>query len=180
MASAKGMNNGNRQKQAAARLLMEQALRHRAEGMTLSQIATAMSLKSPQHASLLIQKGLKLTIEEPAENLRAIEIARLDGMMAECLKVMKAYHIVVNQGVAVRDPRFQFDPEEHEDGSVPEDALLRDTGPVLSAVDRLLKISERRSKLLGLDAPKRTELSGPEGGDIPITEVRRVIIDPKR
>jgi len=34
------------------------------------------------------------------------------------------------------------------------------------AVDRVLRIMERRSKYLGLDAPVRRELSGPEGGPI--------------
>lgn len=34
------------------------------------------------------------------------------------------------------------------------------------AVDRVLRIQERRAKYLGLDAPSRRELSGPEGGPI--------------
>jgi vacuolar-type H+-ATPase subunit H len=35
-----------------------------------------------------------------------------------------------------------------------------------AAVDRMLKIMERRAKLLGLDAPERRELSGAGGGPI--------------
>lgn len=31
------------------------------------------------------------------------------------------------------------------------------------AIDRLLRIAERRAKLLGLDAPTKTETSGPDG-----------------
>jgi hypothetical protein len=31
------------------------------------------------------------------------------------------------------------------------------------AIDRALRIMERRARLLGLDAPTRGELSGPEG-----------------
>jgi hypothetical protein len=34
------------------------------------------------------------------------------------------------------------------------------------AIARLLSIMDRRAKLLGLDAPSRRELSGPEGGPI--------------
>lgn len=43
-------------------------------------------------------------------------------------------------------------------------------GNVLPAVDRLLKIAERRAKLLGLDAPKqhKAEVSGPDGGPVPV------------
>ena len=36
----------------------------------------------------------------------------------------------------------------------------------MEAIDRVLKIIERRSKLLGLDAPKRTELTGLDGGPL--------------
>lgn len=45
---------------------------------------------------------------------------------------------------------------------------------VLGAVDRVLKISERRAKLLGLDAP--VKLAGPTGGAI---VTRQDGIDPK-
>lgn len=36
----------------------------------------------------------------------------------------------------------------------------------LGAIDRALKIMERRAKLLGLDAPEKTEVSGPGGASI--------------
>ena len=39
------------------------------------------------------------------------------------------------------------------------------------AIDRMIKIMERRSKLLGLDAPARKELSGPDGGPIKVENV---------
>jgi hypothetical protein len=38
------------------------------------------------------------------------------------------------------------------------------------AVEVLLKVEDRQAALLGLDAPKRTELSGPEGGAIQIDQ----------
>lgn len=43
-------------------------------------------------------------------------------------------------------------------------------GNVLPAIDRLVKISERRAKLLGLDAPVRhkAEVSGPGGEPVPV------------
>ena len=36
----------------------------------------------------------------------------------------------------------------------------------LGAIDRILRIAERRARLWGLDAPVRTEVSGPEGGPL--------------
>ena len=38
----------------------------------------------------------------------------------------------------------------------------------LPAIDRVIRLMERRAKLLGLDAPEQTELSGPGGGVIPV------------
>jgi hypothetical protein len=35
-----------------------------------------------------------------------------------------------------------------------------DDGPVLSAIDRLVRISESRRKLLGLDQPAKMNVSG--------------------
>lgn len=35
-----------------------------------------------------------------------------------------------------------------------------------AAVDQILKIMQRRAKLLGLDAPTKREVSGPEGGPL--------------
>ncbi|MFE9770674.1 hypothetical protein ACFYOV_03110 [Streptomyces sp. NPDC005931] len=41
----------------------------------------------------------------------------------------------------------------------------------LAAIDRTLRIMERRARLLGLDMPVRTELSGPDGGAVQIESV---------
>lgn len=38
-----------------------------------------------------------------------------------------------------------------------------------TAVDRVLKIMERRARLIGLDAPKRQEVTGADGGEIQIS-----------
>jgi hypothetical protein len=38
----------------------------------------------------------------------------------------------------------------------------------LRSIETALKISDRRSKLNGWDAPVRTELSGPDGGAVPL------------
>ncbi len=46
----------------------------------------------------------------------------------------------------------------------------------LRAVDRLVKISERRTKLRGVDAPEKVEVSGPDGAAIAL-EVDRMSPD---
>ncbi|MFD8597518.1 hypothetical protein ACFV1L_21200 [Kitasatospora sp. NPDC059646] len=40
----------------------------------------------------------------------------------------------------------------------------------LPAIDRALRIMERRARLRGLDRPLRTEISGPDGGPIEVTD----------
>ena len=182
-AAGRGYNIGNCKKQAASRLVAAEALELRAKGLTLAQVAKELGLSSPQAASKLIQSSLRKIIEEPAAQLVKMETARLDMLWREAIKVMDSYHIVISNGQAVMDPRYvleieALEGEEGQLGAIPSEALLRDTGPVLAAIDRLLKIQERRARLLGLDAPKKMELGGPDGGPIPITEVRRVIIDP--
>ena len=41
----------------------------------------------------------------------------------------------------------------------------------LKAIDRALRIEERRSRLLGLDAPLKQELSGPDGEPIKVIKI---------
>jgi hypothetical protein len=43
------------------------------------------------------------------------------------------------------------------------------------AVDRVLRIQERRAKYLGLDAPQRHELAGKEGGPIEYADYRAAL-----
>jgi hypothetical protein len=39
----------------------------------------------------------------------------------------------------------------------------------LKAIETVLKLMDRRAKLMGLDMPIKAELSGPDGGDIPFS-----------
>ncbi|MGI8870610.1 MAG: hypothetical protein ACR2F6_17620 [Mycobacteriales bacterium] len=64
-------------------------------------------------------------VQEPAEDLRKLELERLDRMYQAALKVLKTEHVMVQHGKIVCD----------EDGiPVPDDA------PVLAAIDRLLSV----------------------------------------
>ncbi|MFI1100280.1 hypothetical protein [Streptomyces melanogenes] len=47
----------------------------------------------------------------------------------------------------------------------------------LLAVDRTLRIMERRARLLGLDMPTRTELAGPQGGPLQIENTTLAELD---
>lgn len=53
-----------------------------------------------------------------------------------------------------------------------------DDATALAVVDRLLKVQDRRARLLGLDL-QRVELTGANGGPIAIAAIQRVIVDPR-
>jgi len=53
-----------------------------------------------------------------------------------------------------------------------------DDATALAVVDRLLKVQDRRARLLGLDL-QRVELTGANGGPIQIAAIQRVIVDPR-
>ena len=82
--------------------------------------------------------ALKQTLQEPADELRKLELERLDKLLL---------------------------------GVWPQ-AVRGNQG----SVDRALRIMERRAKLLGLDAPVKSEWSGPDGGPIEVTDARERLL----
>ncbi|GAA0501454.1 hypothetical protein [Streptomyces olivaceiscleroticus] len=56
----------------------------------------------------------------------------------------------------------QPSPVFNKDGDIVSEELD------MRAVDTVLRLMDRRAKLNGLDAPVRTELSGPDGGAVPL------------
>ena len=119
-----------------------QAARLRADGCTYQQIADQLGFSHRDLARRSVARALAATVREPADELRHLELIRLDALWVEATKVMTAEHLTVSHGKVV------------EVDGVP----LKDDGPVLSAIDRLLKIMERRAKLVGLDAPAKVEV----------------------
>lgn len=73
----------------------------------------------------------------------AIETAKLDALEQAAWQVLRARHITVQHGKIVRDE---------------DDKPIEDDAPVLQAIDRLVKIAERRSRLRGYDAPTKVEV----------------------
>ncbi len=94
--------------------------------------------------------------ERLAAHVRGGELAKLDVMERAAWRVLRARHITVQHGKIVRD----------EDG-VP----VLDDAPVLNAIDRLVRIAERRARLLGLDAPVRTKIEVTDALDAQIEQL---------
>lgn len=112
----------------------------RARGCSLQRIADELGYSDRSAARKAVERALDGTVAEDADVLRRLELARLDRLHCEALAVLETEHVIVSQGRIVRDDQGK---------AIPDDA------PVLAAIDRLLKVSDRRAKLLGLDAPAR-------------------------
>lgn len=132
-----------------------QAAALRAQGATYQAIADQLGMGHRGDAHKAVQRALSATLKEPTEALRLLEGERLDRLTEQAWEVLERRHVVVSNGRVVRrqvGTRTADDGTEH-----PVYEELLDDGPVLAAIDRLLKISERRAKLYGLDAPTKVQ-----------------------
>ena len=133
-----------------------EALRLRADNKTYQQIADALGYTNRSAARKAVERALVATVREPAEEVRELQLVQLDRLAREALAVLEREHVLVSHGRTIYA----------DDGS----AML-DDGPILSAIDRLLKIQERKAKLLGLDSPTRVEVMSLDAID---GEIRRL------
>ncbi len=138
------MAAGNSTSAAKARKLERQvkALELRRMGKGYIEIAAALGIGKSQ-AHRLVQAGLtdaRAQISGEADELRAEELSRLDGMMSGVWPAARK-------------------------GSV-------------GAIDRVLRIMERRSRLLGLDAPTKVAETDPAGNAVGPRQIE--LVAPKR
>jgi AcrR family transcriptional regulator len=117
----------------------------RLRGLSIRQIADETGM-SPSTVHRRIECEIRETVQPLAEQVRALELDRLDQLQQVALAVMNADHPLVSDGRVVRT--------ELPDGTK---VALQDHGPVLAAMDRFLKIQDRRAKLLGLDAAVKVD-----------------------
>ena len=120
----------------------KKATQMRQAGASYETIARTMGYKSASNAVQDVQRYLAETAQEATAEVRAMELARLDMLWQKAMAVLVRNHITVSNGKVIS-----------VDGK-----NLVDDGPTLAAIDRLLKIQERRAKLLGLDAPAKHEV----------------------
>ena len=116
--------------------------RLRATGIGFPEIGRRLGM-SRQGAHAAHKRALREVVREAADDVRAIELDRLDTLYRTALGVMAKTHPMVQNGRVMRDA----------DGRPVEDSM-----PRLQAIDRLLRIQERRARLLGLDAPAKTDV----------------------
>jgi hypothetical protein len=131
-----------------------QAMELRIAGYGYVEIAQKLGYFGPGTAYKAVQAAIKATAAPLAGELREIEAARLDKMTKALWPFVEGH------------PAVEADPER---GIVAEPAVP----PDLDMLDRVLKIMQRRARLLGLDEPQKKDvLSG--GKPVAYTFVRPV------
>ena len=141
-----------------------EAMRLKALGWSLEEICERLELgPDTRRASAAVKRAMLTMARFAAEEHRLIELAGLDELEAIVWRELKSHHVLVSHGRVVRDD---------ETGEP-----LNDDRFVLEATDRILKIKERRAKMLGTDAPSRAEVFTVDSVDAEIarleSEVRR-------
>lgn len=111
-----------------------EACRLRSRGMSYPAIAKQLGYADPSGASKAVSRALRVTRQDAAEEVRTMELSRLDDLYERMLAIVERSHPTVSVGKVLD---------------------VEDDGPRMAAVDRLLRIQERRARLLGLDAPQR-------------------------
>lgn len=137
----------------------------RSDGWSYRKIAAELGVDvATAHAA--VQRALKATVEEPAAEVRALEIERLDQLYEATVQVLRREHVTVSQGRVVRARVLNENGSPivigHEDDGTPifREQEILDDGPTLKAVEVALKIQARRAALLGLDAERKVDVGG--------------------
>lgn len=136
----------SRAKRADTAMRRRQAIDMRMGGASYQKIADELGYTSRGAACQDVTRALEQAVAEQTQSVEAYreeELQRLDELLAEAWIILKRQHVTVSHGRLIYDDRTG-EP-------------LLDDGPTLSAIDRILKIQERRAKFLGLDAPTRVE-----------------------
>lgn len=138
-----------RSRSVATRDRDARAVELRRRNLHYRQIADQLGLKSTSAAYDAVRRGLADQHQENADEVRRMELDRLDDIARGFWRVFGTRHYVVSagKGEVVMDPT---DPQHTKP--------LVDDGPVIQAGLALIKIMERRSRYLGLDAPARTRV----------------------
>lgn len=118
------------QKRLEALERQRKALELRKFGVGFQAIADQLGYADASGAYRAVMAGLKKTLQEPADEVRKMELERLDVAMLAIQAQVRAGH--------------------------------------LAAIDKWLKIMERRARLLGLDAPAKAVVTGESGGPLEI------------
>lgn len=122
-------------------------------GRTWVEIADELGYSSRGAAYTDVQRAMQHYVAEQQEGLtvlRAEALAHLDALREVAWQILAADHPLVQGGKAVT---MEVTGPDGVMVTVP----LKDLGPKFAAMDRLLKIEERRARYLGTETPVRVQ-----------------------
>lgn len=134
-----------------------EAARMRTDGMTYKEIAKALGYASEGTAYDAAHRALTATRRDGGEDLKRVELDRLDMMYQAAMGVLRREHLAHGNGRIVYKECNSDHAETHPAVSIMDcrGIALHDSGPELAAIKTLLDIQGRRAKLEGLDSPTR-------------------------
>jgi Homeodomain-like domain len=126
----------------------------RAQGLSYRQIAARVGVSVDTAHRRVWRYYQRLPVHDVAA-AKAKQIAQLEELQLVAWKVLEEHHFVVitsgpAAGEIVRGPRL--DPDGQESG---EYGYLEDGAVILQAIDTIVRIDVRLSRLLGTEAPAR-------------------------
>jgi hypothetical protein len=136
-----------------------EAARLKAIGHSLDEIAEMLNLRNRyrpaefdvRRAAKAVQRGLFAVHNFTLDEIKLQELQSLEEMERHIWQSLRREHVLVQQGRVI----------------MIEGQAVQDERFVLEALDRILKIKERRAKYLGLDAQVRLSVEADQiGGEI--------------
>lgn len=121
------------------------AVRLRAQGASVEEIAATLGYANKGTASKAVQRALQAVVRPDVEQLRALQGDELDAIQQECWRIISTPHPKVSAS-----GRIVVDPSTGEP--------VTDPAPIVAALNTLVRVGERRAKLLGLDGPAKVEI----------------------
>jgi len=149
-----------RTEQSEARKQM--VLQARRDGKSFPQIAYENGW-TQGYVYKIYKTAMNQIIAEDVAEVRKMELERLDAATQKAMAILQTFHPLVSGGEIVRDTVEDEEGNPIGGGGRVATKKLADPSVQLAAIDKLMKIMERRARLLGLDAPAKTAFTDPSG-----------------
>lgn len=126
--------------------------RYRVRGWTFEQIAERLDM-TVATVYKLYKQAIKAEVSEDVDELRLVEGARLDLILAPVLNEVEDH---------LRNYRaYEQELLQNPTGKTKEGLPIRPPAVPYEAIETVLRISERRSRLFGIDKPAQLTLTAP-------------------
>ncbi len=121
------------------------ALRMVAMGYSQREVSEALGYGDRANVSRALRRAQDKILLTSVDTWVAVELAKLDAYALRFIAILHKRHLVVSHGKIIRDDQSGTE--------------LVDDAPEMAALRELVKISESRRKLLGLDAAAKLDLN---------------------